>query len=136
MITSSINTKWMKAAALLAGLSVVFGAFGAHTLKEYLETKDLMTWETACRYQMYHALALLIISIIPDPLKSAHLKWSAIYFLLGILLFSGSLYLISLSQLIPLNLKWIGPLTPIGGLFFILGWGRLILMSTRNTDSK
>ena len=80
-----MNHKYLGAGALFAAFSVVFGAFGAHQLKEIVAANDLVTWETACRYQLVHALALLLISQIG--VGNKHIKWAGIYFMIGIFLF-------------------------------------------------
>lgn len=129
-----MNYKLLRAGVALAAVAVALGAFGAHQLKEIVEAKDLVTWETACRYQMYHAFALILISLISSEHK--YLKKSGIFFCIGILLFSGSLYLIALKDVFLMNLKFIGPLTPIGGLFFIAGWLSLLLFSFSNKEKK
>ena len=111
--------------------SVILGAFGAHALKEQLSPVMLQTYHTAVQYQMYHALALIVIgtllAIRSDNLPSTPLRRSAISFMLGILLFSGSLYALTLSSLIlDEHLRWLGMITPFGGTFFIIGWGFLL----------
>ena len=101
----------------LAGLGVAAGAFGAHMLKGMLDPPMLAVYDTATRYQMYHAFAMVLVGIamrICDDRRLAPAGWM---FAAGILLFSGSLYGIAL-----LGLKWLGPFTPIGGLAFIGGW--------------
>lgn len=104
------------------GLSaVIFGAFGAHALKDRLSPDQLLSWETGVRYQMYHALALLLMALLMD--KGFSLKPTVICFGLGTLLFSGSIYLLSLG-IGPRGV--LGPITPIGGLVLILGWGWLL----------
>lgn len=116
---------WIRVAALLGGLSVAAGAFGAHGLKGYLEPKDLETFETAARYQMYHALALLGIGLLAlyqgssPPLQIA--GWC---FLSGTLIFSGTLYALVLS-----GIRWLGAITPIGGVLMIVGWGILAFIA-------
>ncbi len=103
--------------ALLGGLAVILGAFGAHGLKSVLTTAQLATFETAVRYQMYHALAIIVL---PSLLRVASVKWlnrAAIAFLIGIFLFSGSLYMLVMT-----GIKLFGPITPIGGVGFIIGW--------------
>lgn len=129
-----MNNKFLSAGAVFAAIAVMLGAFGAHQLKEIVEAKDLVTWETACRYQMYHAFALILISIISSEHKN--LKRAGLFFCIGIFLFSGSLYFISLKDVFSMNLKFIGPLTPIGGLFFIAGWISLLLFSISNKEKK
>jgi uncharacterized membrane protein YgdD (TMEM256/DUF423 family) len=103
-------------AGLLALSAVVLGAFGAHALKAQLTAHDtLATWQTAVDYQMWHALALLMISQRATESKSSHV--AKYCFCAGILLFSGSLYCLSLN-----GPRWLGPITPIGGLLLISGW--------------
>lgn len=112
-------------------LAVMIGAFAAHGLKQVLDAYSLGLIETAVRYQMYHAIALLIVSVISAvPLISPRwLKLAAITFILGIVLFSGSLYLLALS-----GIKWLGAVTPLGGIAFILGWLALIIAALKNPD--
>ncbi|MFM8551253.1 MAG: DUF423 domain-containing protein [Nitrospiraceae bacterium] len=106
------------------GLGVAAGAFGAHALKAILPMEMLTVFETAVRYQMYHALALLLTGMLIER-DAAQAGRSGLYlagwlFLAGILLFSGSLYLMALS-----GIRWVGAITPVGGLCFIAGWGLL-----------
>lgn len=103
--------------SLFALLSVVFGAFGAHALKASLSEYFLGIFETACRYQMYHAFALFIVAFCLEKNPNNLLQYVAVFFVLGILLFSGSLYLLVLTKV-----KAWGAVTPLGGLSFILGW--------------
>ncbi|MEX2592439.1 MAG: DUF423 domain-containing protein [Anditalea sp.] len=113
------NTTYIKLAAILGALAVVIGAFGAHSLEPVLTKNDyLATFETAVKYQFYHTLAILLIGVLIGIYqKNKFLKYSAHSFLAGIIIFSGSLYVLSLT-----NLTWLGAITPIGGLAFILGW--------------
>jgi uncharacterized membrane protein YgdD (TMEM256/DUF423 family) len=113
---------------ILALLSVALGAFGAHGLKAIVSPEKVTLFETGVRYQFMHALALILLALYVklyfptlDPLPV--LKWTARLFLLGILFFSGSLYLLSLQALCSYNYTYIiGPITPLGGLCFMLGW--------------
>ncbi len=107
--------------AVFAMLSVVFGAFGAHTLKSMITTDALATFEVGVRYQMYHALGLLFIGM-SHLLKRSVQKPVFILFTLGIFLFSGSIYLLSLNALLPFDAQVIGFVTPLGGTCFIIGW--------------
>lgn len=102
-------------------LGVAFGAFGAHALRDRLDTYSLGVYETAVQYQFYHSLALLAagLLLVQFP-NSILLKSSVFLFLLGILVFSGSLYLLSFT-----GIRWLGAVTPLGGLAFIAGWGCL-----------
>ena len=102
--------------ALLGLLAVVLGAFAAHKLEGILEPKYYKAFETGARYQMYHALLLLVLSRLPVD-HSRLLKWAIWTALLGIILFSGSLYLLSKAP--------VGIITPIGGVLFIISWGLL-----------
>ena len=111
-------------ASFLGALTIAIGAFGAHGLKELIDTKALTTFETGVRYQMYHVFALLIVGVATI-ITSQTKKWVFRFFILGIIFFSGSIYLLSLNSLLPFDAKMIGFITPIGGLFFILGWIRL-----------
>ncbi|HEX2606390.1 MAG TPA: DUF423 domain-containing protein [Flavisolibacter sp.] len=108
---------------LLAGLSVALGAFGAHGLKDRVAPEVIATYQTGVHYQMYHALALLVIGILSERLLSSYIHYAGFLFLAGIVFFSGSLYLIvsfqAMSREIP---KLVGIATPIGGLLFIIGW--------------
>lgn len=107
------NPFWIRAGALSAFLAVALGAFGAHGLKETLTShQSLETWQTAALYHLVHALAMLL----PWSMRGRRLQ-PASFFLAGIALFSGSLYLLSLT-----GLKWLGMVTPLGGLCFLAGW--------------
>ena len=108
-------------AAINGFLAVTLGAFAAHTLKARLTPELLNTFQTGVQYHMYHALALLGTGmlLLQFPTSTA-LRNSGIAFLIGILLFSGSLYLLSLS-----GIRWLGAITPLGGVAFLLGWGLL-----------
>lgn len=107
------------AGAIMAGLAVAIGAFGAHGLKDVLEANQRMeTFETGVKYHFYHALAMLIIGLLMFRISSPLLGQAGIAIFIGILIFSVSLYVLSLT-----NMKWLGAITPIGGLAFIIGWG-------------
>ncbi|MDG1848893.1 MAG: DUF423 domain-containing protein [Flavobacteriales bacterium] len=108
----------LKLAALFGALSVMIGAFGAHGLKELLlANQRLDVFEKAITYQFYHTLVLFLVAILMKPYASKYLCWSARFFVFGILIFSGSLYVLALT-----NHLFIGAITPVGGVFFILGW--------------
>ncbi len=107
--------------SILGAAAVILGAFGAHGLEEHLSVDQEKTYETAVIYHLAHVLAgLYAINIVKEENRWAQL--SALFYILGILLFSGSLYLLSTAHLLSLPLSWIGPITPIGGVFLILGW--------------
>lgn len=115
-------------ACIFSVLAVVLGAFGAHALKDVL-TGDLQTtFETAVRYQFYHAVGLFITAFAFDKLHRTATLYAGYSFLIGIILFSGSLYLLTwLKSNDSVGMKGIGMVTPFGGLFFILGWVLLIV---------
>lgn len=109
--------------SLNAGLAVLLGAFGAHGLKNRLTETMLSTYQTGVQYHFYHALGLVLIGLIALHLPgSSWLKWSGWIMFAGIVMFSGSLYLLTISQL-----RWIGIITPFGGLAFIVSWLLLAL---------
>ena len=102
----------------MGGAAVAIGAFGAHALKPTLMAAGREdTFELAVRYQFYHALALLIVGVLAKDIQSKRLGASAIFFLIGIFVFSGSLYVLSLT-----GITWLGAVTPIGGICFLIGW--------------
>lgn len=117
--------------ATLAGLGVILGAFGAHGLKDALGPENihqLQSYETAVRYQMYHAFAIIILGIIAKALgENKFLNVASWFFASGILFFSGSIYILSTRSVTGLNWTWLGPITPIGGLCFVAGWVLLII---------
>jgi uncharacterized membrane protein YgdD (TMEM256/DUF423 family) len=117
---------WIRLGALFGGLSVAAGAFGAHGLRERLSPRMLEIFETAAHYQMVHALALIAIGLFALQRPSRCLKVSGIGFVLGILLFSGSLYALAISGVTKL-----GMITPLGGVAFLVGWVALMVASLK-----
>lgn len=122
----------MKIFLVLGGLNgmlaVALGAFGAHGLKERLSADMLAVYQTGVQYQMYHALALILVAIISDRLvDSAMLSWSGWLFTAGIIIFSGSLYTLSTT-----GIKSLGAVAPIGGMAFIVAWVLLIIAAVRS----
>lgn len=111
-------------ASILGGLAVVFGAFGAHALKKILSDEQLKSFETGVKYQMYHAIVLLIIGFNFN-LETASEKYMVYSFMAGVLLFSFSIYGLVISSAKNKKLTFLGPVTPLGGLFLIIGWGLL-----------
>ena len=105
---------------VLAAVGVALGAFGAHMLKTILEPPLLAAYDTATRYQMYHAFGMVLVGMAVRVYDDRRLAMAGWLFATGILLFCGSLYGIALA-----GLKWLGPITPVGGLTFIIGWGIL-----------
>ena len=127
-----MNNKLISIAALLAFLSVALGAFGAHSLNELLTTEKLNSFETGVRYQFYHSLALLIICLNANKLNATALIGK--FMLIGIVFFSFSIYLLSLQELIGINLSILGPITPIGGLLLMISWLILIFKNYKKTQ--
>ncbi len=114
-------------AALSAGGSVAAGAFGAHALRARIEPRLLEVFETGARYQMYHALALLLLAVLLMRVpETALLRWSGWCFVAGTVLFSGSLYAMALT-----GRRGFGAITPLGGVCFLVGWGCLALAMAR-----
>lgn len=109
--------------ALFGMLAVVFGAFGAHALKKILSEDQLKSFETGVKYQMYHAIVLLVLGF------NFEFSTSAMYwcFTLGVILFSFSIYGLVLSDAKEKKLRFLGPITPIGGLLFVVGWLLVLL---------
>ncbi len=104
--------------SLLGALSVMIGAFGAHALKSILTINNRTdVFETAVKYQFYHAIALLMTGLILFKVQHKLLDYAGISFIVGTIIFSGSLYILCIT-----NIKWLGAITPIGGLFMIAGW--------------
>jgi uncharacterized membrane protein YgdD (TMEM256/DUF423 family) len=119
-----MHKNFLVAAAIFGALAVVLGAFAAHGLEKITtDEKILHGFQTAVQYQMYHALALLAVAIIFEKFSNQWIKWAGIGFIAGIILFSGSLYLLSFLKIKESDaVKFIGPITPLGGLSFIAGW--------------
>lgn len=113
---------FLKAAAIIGALSVMLGAFAAHSLKQILAADNLQVFETAVRYQFYHAFALMAVGILYKDFKNKFISWAGVLFIAGIFLFSGSLYLLCYVKQQALPLNWIGAITPLGGGAFIAGW--------------
>jgi uncharacterized membrane protein YgdD (TMEM256/DUF423 family) len=121
-----MDRKIISTGAILGMIAIILGAFGAHALKKVLSMEELSTFETGVRYQMYHAFFLLFIGMINDLSQKAK---KTIYnlVLFGVLLFSGSIYLLATNSLTSFDFKVIGFITPIGGLLLILAWVVLLL---------
>jgi uncharacterized membrane protein YgdD (TMEM256/DUF423 family) len=120
----------------LAAIAVALGAFGAHGLQRITTDEQIIhSYQTGVQYQMYHAMALLITAILFRNFSNKKIKWAGTLFIIGIILFSGSLYLITFLKIQDNDLvKYAGPITPFGGIFFIAGWLLLIwgIAGTKN----
>ena len=114
-------TTWIIAGSFFAALAVILGAFGAHGLKSKVSPEDLIIFETGVRYQMYHALGLVLLGLLGMSTSFSISQLPALFFVIGIIIFSGTLYLIPLT-----GIRWLGAITPIGGIAFIAGWFMLI----------
>jgi len=129
-----MNAKGIKIAAIIAALGVAIGAFGAHGLQKMItDPKLLDSWETAVKYQMYHAFAIAIVAILQYKFTSKLLANAIPVFVLGILLFSGSIYtLVFLKGTSEIGLGGLGIITPIGGVLLIVGW-LMMLFGVKST---
>jgi len=126
-----MNKRIILTAAFFGALAVILGAFGAHTLKSLITTASLEIWQKGVEYQFYHTFALLYISTFAR-YKNKLIGFSFVFFTLGIILFSGSLYLLALKDTHQLSVQFLGPVTPIGGLCFIVGWVCLFLAALKD----
>lgn len=113
-------------ASFLGGITILIGAYAAHGLSKIVETQAVTSFETGVRYQMYHVFALLILAYA-IPIQASYKKIVARLFGIGILLFSGSIYLLVLKDYLPFDSTKIAFITPIGGVFFVAGWFCLAL---------
>jgi uncharacterized membrane protein YgdD (TMEM256/DUF423 family) len=127
-----MHKNYLGIAALLGGITVAIGAFGAHGLQKITSDAVILhSYQTAVLYQMVHVLALLAVGILFERFSARWLSWAANLFLVGIFLFSGSIYIITYLKIKGMSTGWIGPVTPIGGLLFIAGWLALLLAVQR-----
>ncbi len=123
-----LSSKYLMVVGFSGAMAVGLGALGAHALKAQLETglislNELNAFDTASKYQLFHTLAMFGMILLHDKLQSKSLKSAYWCFFLGILFFSGSLYLLSTRHLLGAEwLRFLGPVTPLGGLFFMAGW--------------
>ena len=128
-----MHKNYLITAAIFGGLAVALGAFGAHGLERVTsDEKILKSFQTGVQYQMYHALALMVVSILYDKLSISWMKWAGMFFIIGIFLFSGSLYLLTFLKIQGSNaISMVGPITPLGGVTFIAGWLCLVMAVAR-----
>ncbi|MEJ6694962.1 MAG: DUF423 domain-containing protein [Chitinophagales bacterium] len=117
-----MNKSKFSIAALVMAIAVAVGAFGAHGLKPYLNDYGLSIFKTANLYHFIHGIGMFIVLILADKISTKLSLWSFYSFILGIVLFSGSLYILALRSAFPDIPLWLGAITPLGGLAFILGW--------------
>jgi uncharacterized membrane protein YgdD (TMEM256/DUF423 family) len=119
-----MNKTFIIAGAIFAATGVALGAFGAHGLQNITQDEKIIRgFQTGVQYQVFHALGLLGLAIIAEKFPNRFIKWAGICFITGIALFSGSLYILTLLRIYPGSFaKIVGPMTPLGGIFFIAGW--------------
>ncbi len=113
-------TGWFAIGSIFCGLGVILGAFGAHGLRERLSPEMLVVFETGVRYHLIHGLGLLALALEASRWPDTYVSIAGYLFVAGILIFSGSLYVLAFT-----GIRWLGAITPIGGLCLILGWGLL-----------
>jgi uncharacterized membrane protein YgdD (TMEM256/DUF423 family) len=129
---------------ILAGLAVVFGAFGAHIIQPYLavldvdpiKTPPMQVFKTGVEYQFFHAIAIIITGILYKQKPTRMVSNAALIFIIGIILFSGSLYVITFGYVMQRDLGFIGAITPLGGLAFIIAWGLLAYAFSKKTHTR
>lgn len=127
-----MNKRIILTASFFGALAVILGAFGAHGLKSVVSTDALSIWAKGVEYQFYHVLALLFLSTF-GRFRNKLIDWSYYCFTGGIILFSGSLYLLATRELLNISIvNYIGPITPLGGVFFIAGWILLFFAALRH----
>ncbi|KAF0239418.1 MAG: hypothetical protein FD181_6 [Prolixibacteraceae bacterium] len=117
--------------SILLAAAVAIGAFGAHGLKSHFSAEMMQIYKTGVEYHFYHALGLMLIGVVAISFPSKLLKWSAVFLAAGILLFSGSLYVLSIT-----GIKWLGAVTPAGGISFIVGWVLLLVVVLKDFTVK
>lgn len=132
-----MSDKFISTGAFFAALAVIAGAFGAHALKTKLDAGQLQVYETAVRFLFMHAFAIILcgVLLIQYPTKKM-LKFAGLFFTIGIVLFSGSLFLLSCRNILEIETwKWLGPVTPLGGTSFILAWCMLAFSFYKKTEN-
>ena len=129
-----MENKYFKVGVIFALTSVILGAFGAHLLKDLLSAAELSSFKTAVRYQMFHALGIIILSLNQDNFTD---KLNRVLQIMsfGVILFSFSIYLLSLQNILNIKLSFLGVITPIGGLFLISSWMLLFFIVKKNDSS-
>lgn len=118
-----MHKNFLQLAAILGAVSVAFGAFGAHALKKMVSEVTVNIFETGVRYQFYHVFALALVGLLYRDFSNKWMLWAGNLFVVGMLLFCGSLYLLTYFKAVgKTNFNWVGAITPLGGLAFIAGW--------------
>lgn len=129
-----MRKQYLRLGAVLAALGVILGAFAAHGLEKYVAPAQIETFQTGVRYHFYHSFGIMLVGVLMYMRRTPLMRWVVYSFAGGILLFSGSLYLLSLRQAFDLPIGWLGPITPVGGLLFITGW--ILLAVTTFQDNE
>lgn len=128
-----MHRKFLIIGAISGFICVALGAFGAHTLKKLIAADQLSAFETGVRYQFYHTIVLLVVSVLLFVKgDNIFLKRAGYFFITGIIFFSGSLYFLSTQVILNANMSWLGPVTPLGGLFFMTGWLMILIYAVKN----
>jgi uncharacterized membrane protein YgdD (TMEM256/DUF423 family) len=118
---NKLDKRIVVTASILGAFTIAIGAFGAHGLKQLVDAEVITSFETGVRYQMFHVIVLLVIGFA-GPISASTKKWVFWFFIFGIILFSGSIYILALKEILRFDVKFLGPVTPLGGLSFIIGW--------------
>lgn len=124
----------LRICAIFGLTAVLFGAFGAHILKPHLTAESYSNFETAVKYHFFHTLALLCIGALSHFGRKKTLTYAVWLFSLGIVAFSGSLYLMAIDELFGIELKWLGPVTPIGGILLMAAWASIFMSTYAHFD--
>ena len=129
-----MNKKFIATGALLGAIAVALGAFGAHGLKKVVDAETVQTFQTGVQYQMYHSLALLITGLLYEKCSQKLIRITGVLFIIGIILFSGSLYVLTAGRAGEMSsLDKFGIITPFGGVSFIAGWVFLFLAAMKKS---
>ena len=129
-----MENKYFKIGVVFALLSVILGAFGAHLLKDILSENELSSFKTGIRYQMFYALGIITLTMNQDKFTNKLNRVLQIMSL-GVILFSFSIYLLSLQNILSISVSFLGIITPLGGLFLITSWGLLFFIVKKNNSS-
>jgi len=132
-----MHKKFVTTGALLGAIAVALGAFGAHGLKKIVPAETVQTFQTGVQYQMYHALALLLTSMLYEKCSQKFAQIAGVLFIIGIILFSGSLYLLTVGRAAETaSFDKAGIITPFGGAAFIAGWVFLFVAAMKKSESS
>ena len=127
-----MHKQFLNVSFILGAIAVALGAFGAHALREMVDEKAIQTWQTAVQYHFYHLFAIALTGILLKQSINVWYKRAGYLFIAGIIIFSGSLYIMTLLKAAgATSVNWLGAITPIGGVCFIAGW-LFLLLGTRN----